>query len=312
MHLRLTTIARLVVTALGIWLVFRSVDWAAVVALLVHADPRWLVLAALAAAVQFALMVVRWQIVMKMLSGASVAMGQLALGLGRSMLFSQIMPSTVGGDVVRVIALTRHTGAALAARSVIADRVLGLAVLMVFVVTMLPFLATLLGYGQAFAALMAVSFGGLLLFAALLAHSEQLCRLPWIGKYSVLIAADLKRLFAGRTMTLVIVLLAFMTHLLSVIMICALAHALGTSLTFLQSLAIVPSALLISAIPISLGGWGLREGALAAGFALVGAGSAGGVAASVLFGLTPPLIGAITEAVVLFLRLPHEAQKNAT
>jgi hypothetical protein len=53
--------------------------------------------------------------------------------------------------------------------------------------------------------------------------------------------------------------------------------------------------LLISAIPISFGGWGVREGALAAGFALVQAGSEAGVATSLLFGLTSLLTGIVAN-----------------
>jgi hypothetical protein len=39
-------------------------------------------------------------------------------------------------------------------------------------------------------------------------------------------------------------------------------------ISLMDSLLIVPPAPLISAIPISLGGWGVGEGALAAGFVL--------------------------------------------
>jgi uncharacterized membrane protein YbhN (UPF0104 family) len=61
----------------------------------------------------------------------------------------------------------------------------------------------------------------------------------------------------------------------------------------------VPPALLVSALPISLGGWGVREGALVAAFSLVHADPAAVAATSVMFGLTTPLVGAIAAAIAL-------------
>ena len=57
---------------------------------------------------------------------------------------------------------------------------------------------------------------------------------------------------------------------------------------------------------LSLGGWGVREGALAAGFTLVGASTEAGVATSILFGLSGPLAGIIVE-----LMAPLERRRQA-
>ena len=73
---------------------------------------------------------------------------------------------------------------------------------------------------------------------------------------------------------------------------------------------IVPPALLISAASVSLGGWGVREGALAAGFALIGASSEAGVAASVLFGLSGFLIGLIAELAMVLIRTRNVTRKD--
>jgi uncharacterized membrane protein YbhN (UPF0104 family) len=235
----------------------------------------------------------------------------LALALGRSMLFSQILPTTVGGDIVRVVAVAGHTGTALAVRSVMCDRVVGLAVLVAMVVAMLPLFAFLASIGAAFAALASVSLGGVSMFLVLLAYRDRLLRLPWIGKYPSLIAADLRRMFTKDPMTLVVVLLAIAGHVLSVLMIFSLARALAASISFFQALVIVPPVLLISALPISVGGWGVREGALAAGFAMIGASSEAAVGASVLFGLSGPLIGAISELAMLLVRTRDATPKDA-
>ncbi len=307
---RLATIARVGVTAGAAWLVFRSIDWVDVVAVLARADLMLLALAALVAALQFAVLVFRWQAIIEMLSGVSAAGAKVALALGRSMLFSHVMPSTVGGDVVRVVAVAGHTGAALAARSVICDRILGLALLTAIVVATLPFFASLPYAGAAFTAIATVSLGGLVILLLLLASSDRLSRQPWIGRYPATIAGDFRRMFIKGPMSAVVLLMTLATHLLSVLMIYDLAHALAASVSFLQCLVIVPPALLISAVPISLGGWGVREGALATGFVLIGASSEAGVAASVLFGLSGFLIGLIAELAMVLIRTRNVTRKD--
>jgi hypothetical protein len=105
--------------------------------------------------------------------------------------------------------------------------------------------------------------------------------------------------------------LAFATHLFGILLIHELAGAVATPITFVDCLLIVPPALLISSVPFSLAGWGVREGALAAGFVLVGSSSEAGVATSILFGLTGPLIGLLTEFTTPFVRAREIRAKDA-
>ena len=62
-------------------------------------------------------------------------------------------------------------------------------------------------------------------------------------------------------------------------------------------------ALTVGAVPINLGGWGPREGAAGATFALVGLGAAAGVAASTAFGviatiaLAPGLVVLVADGI---------------
>jgi glycosyltransferase 2 family protein len=299
---RLVAVGPLAVTIGAAWLVLHAIDWGTVIRLLARANLLLVSLAGMSAALHFAILVYRWRAIIKMLGGVSAAGTKLALGLGRSMLFSQILPP-MGGDVVLIVAVAGHTGTALAARSVMCDRVVGLAVLMLLVVAVLPFLASPAGAGPALITLATVSLGGLAIFLFHFAHSDRLSRVPWIGRYLALIATDLGWMFIKRPMAQVVLLLTLAAHFLCVFMIYDLAHALEASISFFQCLVIVPPALLISAVPISVGGWGVREGALAAGFAMIGASSEVGVAASVLYGLSFLLIGAIAAlAMPLMLR----------
>jgi uncharacterized membrane protein YbhN (UPF0104 family) len=79
-----------------------------------------------------------------------------------------------------------------------------------------------------------------------------------------------------------------LVQLFSVALFFVLGRAVGVQLAFLDCLLLVPPALLLSALPVSLAGWGVREGTLAGMFALVGAAPADIVAVSIAYGLTGP------------------------
>src|SRR5262249_992715 len=119
---------------------------------LTDAKPAFLAATVVVSVVQTLSVVWRWQVITRLLSGVGVEFGQLTLGMGRSMLLSVSLPSTVGGDVLRVAVVTPRLGLAMAARSVICDRILGLTSLVVLVAVLLPFFAFRIDSGIAFGA----------------------------------------------------------------------------------------------------------------------------------------------------------------
>ncbi|MCX7300607.1 MAG: lysylphosphatidylglycerol synthase domain-containing protein [Rhodobacterales bacterium] len=63
------------------------------------------------------------------------------------------------------------------------------------------------------------------------------------------------------------------------------ARATGTEMPLIVVLTVPPLILTAMLLPISAGGWGLREGAAAAFWPLMGGAAAAGIAASISFGL---------------------------
>ena len=74
-------------------------------------------------------------------------------------------------------------------------------------------------------------------------------------------------------------------HLFSVLSIYALALSIDFHLNFQTFLIAVPPVFLLTIIPISLAGWGIREGAMIGIFMLVGADQTKVLAMSILYGL---------------------------
>ncbi len=63
------------------------------------------------------------------------------------------------------------------------------------------------------------------------------------------------------------------------------ARAIGLDVGLLECLALVPLALLVAMLLVSIGGWGVREGAFVAAFGLVGVPACDAFGLSVIFGL---------------------------
>jgi glycosyltransferase 2 family protein len=105
----------------------------------------------------------------------------------------------------------------------------------------------------------------------------------------------------SRALRLQVVGSGLLVQIFSVVLFFVLGRSVGVPLSFLDCLLLVPPALLLSALPVSLSGWGVREGTLAGMFALVGMAPADIVVVSILYGLTGPAIG-VVYAVLSLLR----------
>jgi len=79
--------------------------------------------------------------------------------------------------------------------------------------------------------------------------------------------------------------LATTTHLLNVLVFWMLGQGLGLTMTFDQWFIVVPTVLLISMLPISVGGWGVREGVMVVALHGLGVPSEEALLSSILFGL---------------------------
>jgi uncharacterized membrane protein YbhN (UPF0104 family) len=66
----------------------------------------------------------------------------------------------------------------------------------------------------------------------------------------------------------------------------SLAQGMGVSVSLIDFMAIMPAVVLVSSLPISVAGWGVREFAMVAALGLVGVSSDAAVAVSVILALT--------------------------
>ena len=250
---------------------------------------------------------VRWKLAMHAL-GLPVALRRLVALTFAGGFFNQVLVSSIGGDVVKAWLLHReHSRLATVVLSLVIDRLVGVLGLGIVIAG-----AMALPQSQRLgdATRSSVLYAGLALAAGLLVLIALAFRrrraAPAAGtalRRLRDVAAELRD--AVRVMLLRPHLsltaggLAVIVHLLSIVAAWCAARAVGADVGAQALIVCVPLALLAAMAPISIGGWGVREGALVALLHLYGTPPDAALALSIVLGVS--LIGATLPGVVVWL-----------
>jgi uncharacterized membrane protein YbhN (UPF0104 family) len=78
-----------------------------------------------------------------------------------------------------------------------------------------------------------------------------------------------------------------------------LARGVGAQLTLLDAGILIPPVVLLTAVPISISGWGVREGAMVACLGLAGVPSEQALSVSLLLGAISVILGLVGGAIWL-------------
>ena len=200
--------------------------------------------------------------------------------------FNQVLPGSIGGDAVRIIDLARlGYDKKEVFYGIFVDRVIGVVGLLVLnVLANLTFpnlfpqwLSQLINI---------ITLGGILSFVVLmnLNRIELLSRFKFIDLFYRL-ATRLNKLYASKKLLAKHVGISVLVHLCTIIGIFFLAMSVNVHLSLQTFLIAMPPIFLLMIVPISLAGWGVREGAMVGILMLVGADRTGVLAISILYGL---------------------------
>lgn len=282
------TFAKIAVSLMLIWIVVRAFDMKGVSHYLLLVDAGAVLLVILCALCVVPLHALRWMIAVEA-SGNRIPFRTALQIVLIGHFFNQTLPSSVGGDAVRIWCACRAgLGVGDAVRTVILDRAISLVGLLLMAGAGLPWLFGLVTDPSARFAIVAVvaaGIGGFLVFIALPQLPQPL--LKWRVMRAV---AELSVLARRITLTpryvLPILGLAVAGFVVFVFIVYSLATALHLELRFTDCLLLVPPVLLVSVIPVSVAGWGVREGAMVVAFGFVNVPPSAAFAVSVLFGLT--------------------------
>lgn len=217
-----------------------------------------------------------------------------------SMFFNLFLPGAVIGEAVRVFK-AHNFGLSLthAIHSVLLERlamVLGLFPVVSFAL-LLPANHIKNYYDTSYISLISVLLGLLFLTCVVL-----LDRLPsTLNRFQIThqlsrLAKDARNLLLHGRYAIWLLLYVIVGHLSSVYIAFLLAHELAINVTFADCLTLIPTVILLSSLPISIAGLGIREYAMVTAFSLLGVSRESSFALSILFGFTT-LVGTLPGGV---------------
>jgi glycosyltransferase 2 family protein len=282
----LLALAKLAVTSLFIIVVLRKVAFGDLLTLFGHAQ-LWPLVAAIGLLLgQFPLAGWRWRMVLRSCGGdASPWLLQNLIWVGQFV--NQVMPTFLVGDAIRGWYLSHHGISRHAAFvSLLLDRVVGMAGLLLLILIMSPLILTRIGGSTAWiiVSVAAIGSGGALL--GLLA-CKLLVRWQVLSRWHRIeaLAAEAGQIAGSLRRFALITSLAVGTNVAATIGAYFVALAFGIELTVVDALALIPVALFAVLMPISIAGWGVREGVLVFLLGIVGVPAAQGLVLSVAYGL---------------------------
>jgi uncharacterized protein (TIRG00374 family) len=280
------------VSILLFWYLFSKIDFASSLNGIRNAQP-WLLLAGLAQlAIQPFVSGLRWKLILRAL-GRELPFGTTVRFVWIGAFFSQALPGTVGGDVVRIWLYWKSgAGHRLAINSVAIDRIIMVLSLLMLVTAVQPGLmarnqSPMAAWLPALMLAIAVCGTAMLMFSDRII--KRFDRWPAIRTITH-VAADLRAALLHPMTFAAITAISVLAYLNMAITGWLIALALGLPLTLIDCCILIPVVLLASIIPISVGGWGIREGAMVVLLAGVGVAAEGALALSVLFGVTSILV----------------------
>src|SRR6202012_4592730 len=264
---------KVLISAALLYLALRKANFSDLASRIDVASLGWLALAIAATFLQIFVGVLRW--------GAVSAAGGAPLTIRQAMhynligaFFNQTLPSSIGGDAVRLWLVARSgAGWRAATYSIFVDRAIGLIALAVIIVASLPWSYRLIGDPQGRVALLFVDFAALAGGLGFLAFGY--LQWAWLKKWWGTLHIHACAVIADRVLFSVkrgpkVAALSLLVHVLAVVIAWCVVQSIAAPAVFGQIFLLLPPVMLITMLPISIAGWGVREATMGLAFGYAG------------------------------------------
>jgi uncharacterized membrane protein YbhN (UPF0104 family) len=293
--------AKIAITLALLYAAMRKTDFSALASKIDGRSLCWLGVALFVAFLQVVIGAWRWRRISAYCGAPLAPMQAFRFNMIGSF-FNQTLPSSIGGDAVRLWLVGRTgIGWRNSAYSIFVDRAIGLVALVIIIVTSLPWSLRLITSPVGRPALLLVdlvalaSCGGFLVLGVI-----PLVR-DWRILHHIRSCSDIaNRALFDRKDGPQVIALSLLTHLLSVVTAWCVVQSILASVSFGEILLLLPPVILITMVPVSIAGWGLRETTMGLAFGYAGMVAGDGVNVSLLYGGVYFVLGASGGIVWLF------------
>jgi glycosyltransferase 2 family protein len=281
------TLLKFAVTTLLIWIALRGIDFDLFMKSMLTADRLALAAAAASIVSMTPLLALRWRdIIAAMGFRSSFATAFPIVWIG--LFFSQVLPSAVGGDAVRVwLAYKTGVTGSGAVTSVLIDRLMGVLAILLLLTVQLPSLWNFPLDRPVIAGLFGLIMMGNLgvVAAASIDRAPSWIQSFKIGRTLAEFSAELRRTLLNYRRLVMPLAYSTINQAGAVICVAIIGLGLGLNIDVAAYLIVVPLANLVQVLPISVGGWGLRESFYVLALSKLGVPGSDALALSVLYGL---------------------------
>jgi glycosyltransferase 2 family protein len=300
--------AKLALSLALLWLVLAKVDLASIVAILAQADP-WLVTVWYSMGLLgMALSAWRWEVLAPGLDFRT-ALKYTWIGV----FFSHLLPGSISGDVAKGVSLALKDANARTglAASIVVDKVIGLAVLVVFFDLACAFIYFVHGdasHLRSLAGIALVLSAGVAVAAVAVALVARRGSASWearagaVGKLLDRVVAAAGYYSNKPALVAKATLISVAIHVVNVLATYLSLRALNIEASLAPAAVIYSVSSIVLLVPISISGIGVRDATLAVLFPLFGLAAAGGVALSWL-GLLAVIPNLMIGGVVLLYEM---------
>lgn len=227
--------------------------------------------------------------------------------------FNQTLPSSIGGDAVRLWLVARGgAGWRAATYSIFVDRAIGLIALAIIIVASLPWSYQLITDPHGRSALLLVDFAALAGGVGFLVLG--MLPWPWLKRWWGTHHLHACSVIANRVIFSwdrgpKIAVLSALVHVLAVVVAWCVVQSIAAPVVFSQIFQLIPPVMLITLLPISIAGWGVREATMGLAFGYAGLLANEGVNVSLLFGAVYFIVGIVGGLV--WILSPEKAAQGA-
>jgi len=299
----LLSIAKILVSAALLYPALRKVNFSDLASRLGLSSAGWIALAIAVTLLQVLAGALRWREISAD-CGAPLSVAQAVRYNMIGSFFNQVLPSSIGGDAMRLWLIGRGpAGWRAATYSIFVDRAIGLIALAVLIVASLPWSYRLIGDPHGRLALLFIDLAALAAGAGFLLlgrlHWSWLKRI-WATNHLHACSVIANHALFSRQRGWRITLLSLFIHILAVAIAWCVVKAIAAPVQIGDVFLLIPPVMLITMLPISIAGWGLREASMALAFGYAGIAASEGVNISLLFGAVYFLVGALGGLVWIF------------
>jgi len=242
----------------------RKVEWDQIAAGLVSLGWQGWLATLVIVSLQNVLSALRWHLILRSLR-MPVPWWRSLRYFYVGLLLNQTLPISVGGDIARVWLLKRDgQGLGNAMHSIILDRIFPMLSLLTLILLAMPQWVKLTGQtvtAKTFGAIALSVIVVLVVFVLIGGRIDNLQKSRWISNLQRLLLA-IRTLFRHPSEMIPPLFVGIVSFCLMTALVTSIAYHMAIDLDFWKCLILCPPVFLIAALPISIAGWGLREGAM--------------------------------------------------